>query len=379
MVAVAVLPAIAACIAVRRQSEASVPATTIAWDARSAASYLDGRQGWWQKWPTAARDHGTSCVSCHTALPYALARPALGKALNEHDEPGAERKLLADVVTRVTLWKDVEPFYPDQTRGIPKTTESRGTESVLNALILATSDARHGAMSDEGRAAFANMWALQFRSGELNGGWAWLNFHLDPWETGDAAFFGATLAAIAVGTAPESYASSQDIQPKVAALREYLKRKAPAQSLYNRVSLLWASSAFTGLLSADERSAITSAVYALQRQDGGWSMASLGEWKHSDNTPVDSASDGYATGLIALALQQSGSASREPHVARALDWLVQHQDRATGQWTATSLNKKRDGASDVGKFMSDAATGYAVLALTQQDRASGSLVHASVR
>src|SRR5262245_28524969 len=102
---------------------------------RAAAAYLDNRIEWWVHWPNAARDHDTSCVSCHTALPYAIARPALHAALSEHEQAAGERVLLANVVKRVRSWKDVEPFYPDQTRGLPKTSESRGTESVLNALI----------------------------------------------------------------------------------------------------------------------------------------------------------------------------------------------------------------------------------------------------
>jgi hypothetical protein len=67
------------------------------------------------------------------ALPFALARPALRSALGESQPSEGERKVVEDVVTRVRLWREVEPFYPDQTVGLPKTSESRGTESVLNA------------------------------------------------------------------------------------------------------------------------------------------------------------------------------------------------------------------------------------------------------
>ena len=45
-------------------------------------------------------------------------------------------------------------------------------------------------------------------------------------------------------------------------------------------------------------------------------------------------------------------------------WLAKHQDSATGKWMATSLNKQRDPATAAANFMSDAATGFAVLALT---------------
>ena len=114
------------------------------WDARAAAAYLDKRADWWLHWPTAARDHETQCVSCHTALPYALARPALRMPLGEQSAAAPERLLYANVIKRVSLWNEVEPFYPDQTRGLPKTSESRGTEAVMNALILATRDAPTG-------------------------------------------------------------------------------------------------------------------------------------------------------------------------------------------------------------------------------------------
>lgn len=337
------------------------------WDARAAAAYLDKRMAWWLEWPSAARDHGTTCVSCHTVLPYALARPALAGQLGEAAPSDPERRLIDNVVKRVRLWRDVEPFYPDQTVGVPKTSESRGTEAVLNALILARRDAAAGALSEDGKLAFANLWALQLKVGDQKGAWVWLNFHNEPWEASGSPYLGAALAAIAVGSAPEAYASAADLTERLNLLRAYLQRGADTTHLLNRLMALWANSELAGAITPAQRQSIIDATFATQRTDGGWSTASLGPWKRRDNTPVDSTSDGYATGLALIALQRAGITRDESHVRAGINWLVQHQDSVTGVWQATSLNKARDFKTDVGKFMSDAATAYSVLALTQRE------------
>jgi squalene-hopene/tetraprenyl-beta-curcumene cyclase len=356
----------------------SLPPTT--WNPRTATAYLDQRQSWWESWPKAARDHGTVCVSCHTALPYALARPELARVLHEKDVSPAEGKLLADVITRVEAWREVKPFYGDTTAaGRTKAIQSRGSEAVLNALILASHDARVGTVSKEARQAFANMFATQERTGDNAGAWPWLDFGLRPWESPTAVYFGASLAAVAIGIEPQHYAASKEIQLNVAGLRNYLlehldqpfwkrllRRDDPR--LFNRAMLLWASGSLPNLITRDEQRSIISDLCDVQAADGSWRLTSLGSWHSDPSTAEDAAGDGFATGLIAYALEQAGIAPNEAHLARALAWLARHQDPTTGMWRAWSLNKRRDPASNVGKFMSDAATGYAVLALTAAER-----------
>jgi squalene-hopene/tetraprenyl-beta-curcumene cyclase len=334
------------------------------WDSRAAAAYLDGRMDWWLHWPNAARDHDTTCVSCHTVLPYALSRPALRRVLGERDLAAPERAMIANIVKRVKLWKEVEPFYPDQTRGLPKTSESRGTEAILNAVALATQDRATGILSDATRQAFANMWALQFTARDLKGGWAWLNFHNEPWEGEDSAFYGAALAALAVGTAPGGYASSPDIQAPLKSLGEYLQQRIDREPLFNRATALWAASKLPGLLTDAQRQSIVDVALAAQQSDGGWTLSKLGSWKRNDGSALDTASDGYATAVIALALKGTSAAAA---AQRGVAWLSQHQDQKTGMWLASSLNKQKDPATDGGKFVSDAATAYAVLALSERE------------
>ena len=334
------------------------------WDRKAAAAYLDSRESWWRSTPRAARDANTVCVSCHTSLPYALARPALRSAPNEHDRAENEVKIIADVVKRVRAWREVEPWYPDQTRGLPKTAESRGTEAVINALVLARRDAADEVLSADARQAFANMWGQQMRTGDLSGAWAWLTFRLEPWEGAQSAYWGATLAAVAVGMAPSDYAATADIQPNLKLLRGYLTKQFEKQHTFNRLMLLWASARLSGLLTSVERDVIVAEAFSKQQSDGGWSLASLGPWQRTDGTQLDKASDGYGTGLATFALQQTGLSPADPRVRKGLDWLVANQHKATGRWLTSSLNKQRDPESDEGKLMDDVATAYAVLALT---------------
>jgi squalene-hopene/tetraprenyl-beta-curcumene cyclase len=333
------------------------------WSPVKAAAYLDERLGWWMAWPKSARDHGTFCVSCHTAAPFALGRAALRGPLGEPSASANERKLLDNVVKRVRLWREVEPFYPDQTSGLPKTSESRGTESILNSLILVWNDIPAGRLSSETRLALDNMWALQFRSGDMNGSWAWLQFHNAPWE-GDSQFYGSALAAVAVGSAPGNYQAEPEIQAGLRTLRAWLVKGMDARTPADRVVLLWASAKLKGLLTQPQQNAIVDEILTRQSQDGGFSMSSLvGSWKRRDNTPLDVASDGYATGLIAFTLEQLDAPQAQPRLKRALTWLSANQIKSDGRWPASSLNKQRELSSDAGLFMSDAATSYAVLAL----------------
>jgi squalene-hopene/tetraprenyl-beta-curcumene cyclase len=341
----------------------SLPAQEVSWNPKAAASYLDGRLAWWMNWPQAARDHETFCVSCHTVLPYAIARPTLRAALGEQELSPTERRLVDNVTKRVRMWKEVAPFYPDETRGVPKTAESRGTESILNALALVSYQAGGDSLSAEARLALDNMWGEQLKSGEDKGAWNWLQFHNSPWE-GDSQYYGATLAAIAAGTAPAAYRSSSTAREGMKLLANYLAREREKQILFHRVMLLWASRRTPELLTPSQRQAIIGETLGMQRDDGGFSLPSLVKgWKRRDGTPLETKSDGYATGIVTYALLEAGITRDEPAVKRALQWLSENQDRAEGRWLAYSLNKERDLDSDVGRFMSDAATAHAVLAL----------------
>ncbi len=334
------------------------------WDPQAAAAYLDHREGWWRQWPGSARDHGTFCVSCHTALPYALARNRLDTMAHGAAASQEEIALTSDVLKRVRLWNETKPYYTDRNSGPDKSAQSRGTEAVLDALILASDDARTGHLSADTRAAFDDMWALQETTGRAAGAWAWLDFGLQPWEIKDAQYYGAAMAALAVGMAPDDYRSTPAIQASLQRLRGYLDRDYSAQPLHQRLALLWAATRLPGLLDSARRQSIINDALRAQNWDGGWSLYALAPSYRRGRSILRLWSDGYATGFVTLVLQRAGVPRSNPQLKRGLSWLLTHQRLPQGRWAASSINEWHNPANPVSGFMSDAATAYAVLSLT---------------
>jgi squalene-hopene/tetraprenyl-beta-curcumene cyclase len=321
------------------------------WNPRLAADYLDGRQKAWFAWPAAQRPGGP-CMSCHTGLTYLLARPELDGALRESGPTLYETGLLDSVRNRLPK-KTAQEYSPG--RAEPSASQAVGVESVLSALLLASNDARRGGtLSAETEQAFDRMWPLQ-----TAGGWNWFNLDLEPWEEPESAFYGASLAALAVGVAPSGYQSRPEIQSKVEDLKRYLTARQQTQPLHNRLTLLWASTKLRGLLSGVDSKAIVEETLRRQQADGGWTIESLGSWRAHANAPAAAGSNAYATALVAFILQRAG---RPPDTA--LDWLRAHQDPA-GYWDAASMNKRYEPDSMPLLFMRDAATSFAAMALLE--------------
>ncbi len=364
--------------------------TSTSLNLNNAATYLDTREAWWMQWVGSSRDHGTFCVSCHTALPYALARPALRAAMGEPTLAPDERALLENVIKRVRLWKETKPYYSEDGYD-RKTPESRGTESVLNALVLANYDSQNERLSEDTRAAFENMWALQRNAGDESGSWPRLQFDEEPWEAKGSVYYGTSLAAIAVGTAPGNYSSMPAIQGNLELLREYLNRERESQSTLNRIFLLWASTKLPGLLTSEQQKNIIQEIESRQQEDGGWRLASITwswnrwsmrsliqMWLRADGTPMEGKSDGVATGLATLVLQEAHLPAKNVQLQRGMSWLKSNQT-AEGFWPASSVNKKRNPSSDTGRFMSDAATAFAVMSLTESRKTEAAKTSASNR
>jgi len=362
-------------------------ATSRDWDPAGAAAYLDARMDAWFANATKLKtgNSQTACVSCHAGLAYALARPVLRRVLHESTLPPQEARVLDETIRRVETYSTHQVLYDFNER---RQTESRGTEAVLNAVILTSEDAARNLPQPSAptEKALARLWEVQ----RPDGRWDWLEFGLEPWETFDAAYHGATFAAFAIGTVPGQQAGAA-ATAGLERLRSYLTSNYPAQHLYNRTWALLASSRVKGLLTSEQRDVLIAELVGAQRDDGGWSLEAMGPWKWSKTAPPVTSpgqldlslltrSDAYATGLVVYTLRQAGVAPDHTAVHRGIRWLETNQrtipvsDVPGRAWQAHSLNYDREHGGEKGEpwrrlFMSDTATAFAVLALASDGSA----------
>lgn len=329
------------------------------WNPQLAADYLDSRAQEWIDWRKTARSQDSSCVSCHTTLPYLLARDRLGTRLDDGSQAAPAKKLFDDIRRRVKAWDEAKPWYGFSPE---KAEQSRGTEAVINAFLLTASDTAAPPywIRKDTKTALANLWATQRADGPGKGSWAWLDFDLEPWESEHAEYWGAAMAAVALSRTPEKIRGGTPEQHE--ALREYLRRGLDdgSASLHNQAMLLLAARRLDGLLDRAEQNKIADALMAAQRPDGGWALGDLGNWSIPNEQ-----SDAYATGLCALVLNQFLEAHYLGPAKHGARWLTANQDGETGAWPANSVNVERDAKTMPGQFMQDAATAFAVLALTE--------------
>lgn len=290
-----------------------------------AAHFLDSAALTWQK--------DRKCFTCHTNFAYLYARPGISADNTAHQQV---RAFAEELVQK--RWPDSGPRWD--------------AEVVAAAAALAFNDrATTEVLQPATRTALDRMWTVQ----KADGGWNWLKCDWPPMESDD--HYGVTLAAIAVGVAPEDYVQTPAAMKGLDGIRKWLKANPPP-TVHHEAMILWASSVVPDLLTEVEKQTIIGRLQTLQKSDGGWALASLGNWARGDDKQQDTEnSDGYGTGFVVYVMRQAGVSVESESIQRGVVWLKTHQ-RESGRWYTRSLFK------DNHHFISHAGTAMAVMAIS---------------
>jgi squalene-hopene/tetraprenyl-beta-curcumene cyclase len=321
-----------------------------------AARYLDSAALDWQ--------NTHACTACHTMLPYLMARPTLSSVSPQSAEV---RQFFEDVVAGK---REAMPNYACD--------DVDGAVAVGVASAMAINDRWvAGKLHPLTRQALDRMWTIQ----RTDGGWTWPFRDTPPLKIDEQ--YGASLAAIGSGMAPDNYAKTPAAKAGIEGIRRFLS-KTTAVSLHQKAMRLWASVYVDDLLTAEAKGKILESLLDAQRPDGGWSMANLVDNTSDVTLEADRVSkakaeqgygteflcyvgrdanykssltsDGYATGFVIFVARQAGLKASDARLQRGLTWLKENQ-RESGRWFTPSQ------AAHTRHLISNAGTAYAVLAL----------------
>jgi squalene-hopene/tetraprenyl-beta-curcumene cyclase len=276
------------------------------------------------------------CGTCHTTIPYLMARPLLGGA-------------------NLTAWNEVRASVSDfASDRIAKHAQDAAFIAGSTVAALAVGDSAGGRpMQPDTRALFDYLWASQ----GSDGAWVVPQKGMLPFLERDPRYV-AIMVALGLGyTTSNYYEDDPRGRAGFAKLRGFIRNNLPT-SVHDKAVLLWASIRTPGLLRKKEQQDYTHSILALQRDDGGWALPAMGSWPRHDGPPSDpNLSDGYATALSALVLCQGGYSTKDAPIMRALVWIKRHQ-RVSGRWYTRSLYSEY-----FQNYLSNMGTAYAVMAL----------------
>ncbi len=295
-----------------------------------AARYLDTASLNWQK--------RRKCATCHTNMPYLMARPSLTASL---PDSGEVRGFFEDYF--LTRWE----------KG--KKTPEKPYRPVVVGTALAFNDAQtSGSLSEVTRKTLDLMWTTQ---GE-EGAWKWAKCGWAPMEIDD--HYGVTLAVLAAGIAPGDYAETEAAKAGLEKAKGYLKTHS-GPSLHHRIMTAWASLRIGGLMERQEREETLRQMLSKQLADGGWSTPSfLADWKdfrRKDNKPHDvETPDAYGTGLALVVAREMGVPASDARLQKGVAWLKANQ-RESGKWFS------RSPAKDSMHYFTNTGCAFALLGL----------------
>ena len=305
----------------------------------AAKEYLaQSSQAWMEK---------RNCVSCHTNGTFMQLAPTLGPMFKEQVEQ--HRKFFV--------------LESSKFKRAPASAIRSGLKPTQLAYVangLAAYDEVQGKLSAETKEVLDLMLTVQSEDGSYS--------NLDCWPPFESSsYHGATVAAMALVTAPGYLSQVSEAQQKqIDVLQNYLQKTKPPHD-YGRLLLLQVGIKWKGLISDELQQETIAMILKHQQKDGGWAMRTFatpetwggGSRKDKLNAEPNKdapASDGHQTGLAIMLLRESGTPADHPAIQAGIKWIKSNQ-RESGRWWTRSLN------TDGPHFITYSGTFYPLRAL----------------